>query len=365
MTKLGFSFSKLPLLNKKDERSIDYAALNSLVDLFIEKGGRYFDTAFTYLGGASEEAIRLSLCERYPRESFILSDKLPSWLLQNRGDCKKIFEKQLFRLGVDFFDVYMIHWLNEANYINAEFCGAFDFLEEIRAEGKAIKTGFSFQGTPELLEKILLKHGEIDFVELQINYLDWESPALLAKECYEIAKKHGKKIIVTEPFKGKSLVKLPAEAEKLFSEKGILPADGALRFAKNLPNVEKVLCQIETAEQLLENLEASAPLSEEETSLLFKAAEIIRLEKAVPCAGCSGCENLCPIRIPIPKYFEIYNEYSRNPEESWKIEPSYSSLTQKFSRPSDCMRCHLCESACPQNISIIETLQRVARTFGF
>ena len=173
MSELGFGFLRLPLLDKKDEHSVDHAVLNLMTDLFIEKGGRYFDTAFTYLGGASEEAVRISLAERYPRDSFILADKLPSWLIRNSEDCRKIFEKQLSRCGVDFFDVYMLHWLNEVNYINAENCGGFKFLEELKSEGKILKSGFSFHDSPELLDKILSKHPEIDYVQLQILLISY------------------------------------------------------------------------------------------------------------------------------------------------------------------------------------------------
>ena len=349
MTKLGFEFLKLPLLDKKDEHSVDHAVLNSLVDLFIEKGGKYFDTAFTYHGGASEEAIRLSLVERYPRSSFILSDKLPSWLIRNSEDCQKIFEKQLSRCGVDFFDIYMLQWLNEANYLNAEFCGAFDFLKKLKSEGKIIKSGFSFHDSPKLLDKILEKHPEIDCVQLQINYLDWESPALRAKECYKVAEKHGKEVIAMEPLKG-----------GLLEKHGISPSL-SLRFAENFPLVKYVLVN----SVLPEYFENDGSLSENEISVLEKTASAIRSEKSVPCIGCSDCTELCPVKIPVHKYFEIYNEYCLNPEESWKIEPAYSSLTRSFSRPSDCLRCRICEQNCPQKINIVQTLQKVSRTFGY
>lgn len=365
MSELGFGFLRLPLLDKKDEHSVDYAVLNLMTDLFIEKGGRYFDTAFTYLGGASEEAVRISLAERYPRDSFILADKLPSWLIRNSEDCRKIFEKQLSRCGVDFFDVYMLHWLNEVNYINAENCGGFEFLEELKSEGKILKSGFSFHDSPELLDKILSKHPEIDYVQLQINYLDWESPAFRAKECYEIARKHGKEIIVMEPIKGGTLANLPPEVKEIFSENKISAASAALRFAKDLPSVKYVLSGMNSPEQISENMEEFPPLSEKELSALKTAAEIIRSKTAVPCTGCSYCSGVCPVQIPIPRYFEIYNEYCRNPEESWKIEHAYSGLTRNFSRPSECLRCRLCEANCPQKISIVETLQKVSRTFGF
>ncbi len=349
MIKLGFDFSKLPLSDKKDEHSVNYAVLNSLVDLFIEKGGRFFDTAFTYLGGASEEAVRLSLTERYPRNSYILADKLPSWMLRNPEDCERIFKKQLSLCGVDFFDIYMIQWLNEANYINSEFCKAFEFLEKLKSEGKILKSGFTFHDTPELLDKILTKHPEIDFVQLQINYLDWESPAFRIKECYEIAKNHGKEIIASEPLKCGFLDK---------------ESCSAIRFAENFSSVKYVSAEIKSPGQISENIEESS-LSEKELSVLAKTAETIRSEKAVQCIGCFCCSENCPIQIPVHRYFEIYNEYCLSPGESWKIEPAYSFLTKNFSRPSDCMRCRICEQNCPEKINIIETLQKVSRTFGY
>ena len=366
MTKLGFGFLRLPLKDKKDEHSVDYAVLNFMVDSFIEKGGKYFDTAYTYLGGASEEAIRLSLVERYPRESFILADKLPSWMIRKSDDCNTIFEKQLSLCGVDHFDVYLLHWLNETNYINAEICGEFDFLKELKSKGKALKTGFSFHDSPELLEKILSKHPEIDLVQLQINYLDWESPALRARECYEIAEKYGKEIIVMEPVKGGTLAKLPAEAAAVISENcSSSPASMAVRFAENLSSVTTVLSGMNSLEQLEDNLKERPALSAKELSALEKAAEIIRSKPAVPCTGCSYCTENCPLQIPIPRYFEVYNEYCLKPEDDWKIEHAYSYLTRNFSRPSDCLRCRICEQNCPQKIGIVEALQKVSRTFGY
>ncbi|MBQ6878377.1 MAG: aldo/keto reductase [Oscillospiraceae bacterium] len=367
MKKLGFGFLRLPLLNKKDKHSVDYAVLNFMVDKFIENGGRYFDTAFTYLGGASEEAIRISLIERHPRNEFILADKLPSWMIRSKEDCSRIFEKQLSRCGVDFFDVYLLHWLNETNYITAETFDEFGFISELKEKGLAGKIGFSFHDSPELLDKILTAHPETDIVQLQINYLDWNSSVLRARECYEIAMKHGKEIVVMEPVKGGNLANLPKKAASLLSEAEMndSPASYAIRFAENLSGVSFVLSGMNSSEQLFENLDVPEKLSETEISVLYKAAETIRSETAVPCTGCSYCTGNCPLQIPIPKYFEVYNEYCRNPEDDWKIEHAYSSLTRNYSRPSDCLRCRICEQNCPQKINIVETLQKVSRTFGY
>lgn len=353
MEKLGFCLNRLPLLDKKDEHSIDYAVLNFMVDSFVEKGGRFFDTSCTYSGGTAEEAIGISLSGRYPRDSFILSSSLPGWIIRSREDCRKIFEKQLFRCKTGYFDIYMLQWMNEANYITAETFGGFEFLEELKAEGKVLKTGFSFYGSPELLDKILSEHPEIDYVRLQINCLDWESCAFRSGECYEIAVKHGKKIIAEEPLKCGILLRIPEETGKVVSF--------AIGFAKNLPEAEFVL----TEPKIIELLPESDGLSEEEIFALRKGVEKIRSEKAVPCIGCSACTGICPLKIPVPEYFEIYNEYSISPEESWKTDHVYSELTRNFSRPSDCLRCRICERECPQGINIVEMLQRVSRTFGY
>lgn len=353
MKKIGFCLNRIPFSDKKDEHSIDYAVLNFMVDSFLEKGGKFFDTACTYFGGAAEDAIGKSLSGRYPRDSFILSDSLPSWIIRSREDCRKIFEKQLSRCKTDYFDIYMLQWMNEVNYITAETFGEFEFLKEIKEKGEALKTGFSFYGSPELLDKILSEHPEIDYVRLQINCLDWKSSAFRAMECYEVAEKHGKKIIADEPLKCGVLLRIPERTEKVVSF--------AVGFAENLPETEFVLAEPKIIEQLSER----EKLSEEEISDLQNAAEKIRSEKAVPCVGCSACEKICPLGIPVPEYFGIYNEYSINPEESWKIDHVYSELTRNFSRPSDCLRCRICERECPQGINIVEMLQRVSRTFGF
>lgn len=364
MTKLGFGFMRLPLVDKKSEHGVDFSVLNQMVDAFIEGGGTYFDTAYTYLGGDSERAVGVSLSKRYPRNAFVLADKLPSWMIREHEDCQRIFDEQLSRCNVEYFDVYLLHWLNEVNYISAKAFGGFDFLKKLKEEGKALKIGFSFHDSPKLLDKILSEHPEMDIVQLQINYLDWESPAILAKECYEVAKKHGKEIVVMEPLKGGTLLKLPQEAKKCLEENSLNEVSAALGFAKNLPMVKTVLSGMNSIEQISENIKEQPEFSEKELSALEKVAEIIRSETAVPCTGCSYCESTCPVKIPITKYFEIYNEYCRNPEEDWKIEHAYNALTANFSRPSDCLRCRACELNCPQKINISQMLINVSRAFG-
>ena len=356
MAETGFVFLDLPVTDKNSEHSVDYAVLNFMVDSFLEKGGRYFDTSHT------EEAIKESLVKRHKRDSFILADKLPSWIIRKKEDCQSIFEKQLSRCGPDFFDIYFLQWINEENYISAEMTGEFDFIEEMKSSGKVKETGFSFFGTPELLDKILSKHPEIDYVQLQINYLDFESHAFRSKECCEVAKKHGKKIIAAEFSKSGNLLKIPQKLFGISFEEAFHLAFG---FIKNLPEVEFVLLEFKSADEIERAFKETSPLSAEEVLLAEKVTEAIRLEKSISCNGCGLCKKSCPLQIPIPEYFEIYNEQNRFPEESWKINHVYSNLTRSYSRPSDCLRCRLCESICPEKINIVEALKIVSRTFGY
>lgn len=347
MEKTGFSFSCLPLKDKKPEHGIDYAVLNSMVEKFIEKGGSFFETSYTYCGGFSEEAVCLLLTNRYKREEFILQDKLPCWMINRYEDCEKIFEKQLSRCKTGYFDIYLLDWMNEANYLTAENIGEFEFLESLKKEGKAKKTGFSFYGSPELLEKILYAHPEIDAVQLEINFLNWESPVYRMRECHEIAVKYKKEIIAFEPADEKS------------------NSSASFRFVKSLPEVKNVLFGFKNPKQIDFVLSEKEPVSEEEILMLKKASDDIRAKKAVDCIGCGECRKVCPLDIPVPEYFEVFNEYQRKPEDDWKMEHAYSGLTGNFSRPSDCLRCRICEQNCPRKINIADTLRLVSRTFGY
>ncbi len=357
MNKTGFGFLRLPRL---DDGSIDYDSLNPLVDRFLALGGQYFDTAYTYLSGLSEEAIRKALVERHPRHSFLLADKLPGYKVKTPSECQVYFDEQLRRCGVDCFDVYLLHWLNEENYRIAEEMEEFSFLQRLKAEGKAKKIGFSYHDGPELLDRILQKHPELDCVQLQINYLDWESVSIQARKCYEVAVAHGKAVIVMEPVKGGSLAKLPADAQKLMKAS---PASCAIRFATGLPQVQIVLSGMNEMAQIEENMQDFAPLSQEEHFLLARAAKAIRANTAVACTACSYCVMGCPQRIPIPRYFALYNDYARNPGEDWKMQHAYDALAKRLGKASDCVECRACEKSCPQGLPITEHLKSVAKAF--
>ena len=365
MNKTGFGFLRLPRLDQNDEKSIDYALLNEMVDTFLAKGGTYFDTAYTYLGGVSEEALRKSLVERHPRDCFQIADKLPGYKVKSHEECWEYFDVQLKRCGVDYFDVYMLHWLNNKNYALAEQYDEFRFLRELKESGKAKKIGFSYHDGPELLDLILTNHPEVDIVQIQVNYLDWNSESLRAKELYEIGVKHGKTMVIMEPVKGGNLAKLPEHAEKLLS--ALRPNDSiaswAIRFASSLEHVAIVLSGMNTMEQLCDNMRDLEPVTSDECHVLEQAAEIIRANTAIPCTGCNYCAPNCPMNLPIPRYFAMYNDHKRYPDEMWKMKPVYKEITSKWNPASACIGCKACERNCPQKLEITNYLKHVKEAF--
>ncbi len=357
MNKMGFGFLRLPM----QAGEVDSPLLEAMVDSFLAAGGKYFDTAYTYLDGASEQAIRKALVARHPRHSYTLADKLPGWLVTDSSQCRKYFDEQCRRCGVDWFDVYLLHWLNPENYKIAQKYGEFDFLQGLKAEGKAKEIGFSYHGDAALLDKILREHPEVDIVQLQINYLDWDDPGIQAKLCYETAVRHGKKIVVMEPVKGGTLANPPAAAAKLLE--GRSPAAWALDFAQSLPGVSVVLSGMNSLAQVQENMQPPAPITPEARKRLREAAQVFYDNIAIPCTGCCYCHSHCPMEIPISRFFELYNACARNPGDKWKMEPAYQALARDWAPASDCVQCHACEGGCPQHIPIAKWIGRVAEEF--
>ncbi len=366
MNKTGFGFLRLPRMDANDEKSVNYELLNAMVDRFLELGGTYFDTAYTYLGGISEEAIRKCVVDRYPRERFVLADKLPGYQLNSYEECRVYFDESMRRCGVTYFDVYLLHWLNDKNYAIAEAYDQFRFLWECKASGMAKKIGFSYHDGPELLDKILTEHPEVDYVQLQINYLDWNSVSLQAGKCYEVAVKHGKQVIVMEPVKGGSLAKLPEDAAAVLKE--MQPqnsiASWAIRFAGSLEQVKIVLSGMNTMEQIEDNMRSYSVLIQQEQNALQQAAESIRSATAIPCTGCAYCTGHCPVGMPIPQYFALYNDYARTPGEDWKMRHAYDALANQKADASECIGCGNCEANCPQKIKIMDFLKKVAASFN-
>lgn len=359
--KLGFGFLRLP---KKDE-ALDWAAICDMVDAFMSGGGTFFDTCYTYLNGMSEQAINKCVVQRKSRNSFQLCDKLPGYQFQSYEDCQKYFDIELARCGVAWFDVLMLHWMNEKNYAIAEKYDQFRFLREKKAEGLAKRIGFSFHGSAALLDQILTAHPEVDVVLIQLNYLDWESEGIQSRKCYETCLYHGKKVMVMEPVKGGTLASLPEEAEQMLKKchPDWSPADWALRFAQSLPGVEICLSGMNTIGQVEANMRPFELLNDEELALLRQVTEVILRQTAIGCTGCNYCVSHCPKRIPIPQYIKLYNEVTRYPNDGWKIKPSYHQITVSAGKASECIGCHSCEKYCPQNLQIAEHMKTIAEKF--
>jgi len=365
--KLGFGGMRLPRLVEDDPKSIDQAQVNAMVDYFIEHGFTYFDTAYPYHQGLSEGAFLKAIVDRYPRESFLLADKMPTFSVFKSEDYERIFNEQLERCGVEYFDYYLLHNLGKTNYANSVKFGGFEFIKKLKEEGKAKHIGFSFHDNAELLDEILTKHPEIEFVQLQLNYIDWESESIQSRKCYEVARRHDKKITVMEPIKGGGLANPPEKAQELF--KGYHPemsyASWAIRYVASLEGVMIVLSGMNTIDQLKDNtsyMEDFKPINDEEKSIITKVVDIINESIAVPCTNCQYCVDECPKKINIPSYFSIYNSYHLYGDRNFPAM-HYDRQSNGRGKASECIECKLCEGHCPQHIKITEKLKLVAQAF--
>ncbi len=372
MKKLGFGLMRMPQTDNTDPAAVDVEQVKKMVDLFMENGFTYFDTAWMYNGFASENVAKEALVERYPRDSFTLATKLHAGFFDSLEDRDKVFNAQLEKTGAGYFDYYLLHGIEEAMYPKYEKFDCFNWLIDKKKKGLVKHIGFSFHDTPELLDKIFTAHPEMEFVQLQINYLDWESPWIHSRGCYETAVKHNKPVIVMEPVKGGTLASMPQEAEELlknYAPDMSLPS-WAIRFTAGLPGVMVVLSGMSSLEQMKDNISYMKDfkaLSEAETELCFKAAEIINSQIAIPCTGCSYCTEGCPQHIAIPQYFSLYNEDMRErlEEKGWTANfTNYDILNDKFGKASQCIACAQCEAVCPQHLPIIENLKKVAEHYG-
>ena len=361
MKKLGFGTMRLPLLDANDKKSIDQEAFNQMVDVFMEAGFCYFDTAYMYHDEMSESALRKALVERYPRESFLLADKMPTVIVKGPEDYERFFTTQLERTGVEYFDYYLMHNMGKDRYAKTKEFGGFEFAIQKKQEGKIRKLGFSFHDDAETLENILKEHPEMDFVQLQINYLDWDNEVIQSRKCYEVATCYGKPVVVMEPVKGGMLAKLPDSANALLEEQNeqASPVSYALRFAASLDNVMMVLSGMSTVQQVVENIQVlkeDVQLSEQDLELLKKVTAEVNRNIAVPCTGCGYCMEVCPKNIAIPGLFGLYNNHEVTGNFSRMY---YNRVVYDKGKASDCVNCRLCVKNCPQHIEIPEVLKKV------
>ena len=368
--KLGFGLMRLPRLDPNDEGSIDLEQTKQMVDTFLQRGFTYFDTAWMYCAFKSENAVKEALTSRHPRESYTLATKLHAAYLHSLDDRDAIFNTQREKTGVEYFDYYLLHDVGAEHYEIYKKYDCFAWIAEKKRQGLIKHMGFSFHDTAEVLDKILTEHPEMEFVQLQINYLDWDSEGVQSRKCYEVATKHGKPVIVMEPVKGGTLAKLPAAAEALLrqADPGASIPSWAVRFAASLPNVKMVLSGMSSTEQLLDNtgyMQDFAPLTQQEQAVIAQVVDSINASIAIPCTGCAYCTEGCPMHIAIPKYFSLYNaEMQELKEKDFTSQGTYYyNLTLKFGKASDCIACGQCESVCPQHLPIIENLKRVAKQF--
>lgn len=366
---LGFGCMRLPLLQADQQDAFDYQKIEQLFDAFLEKGFTYFDTAYTYHGYHAEEAVRKTLVERHPRESFELVTKMPLRDFKDEEDLEHIFNEQLEHCGVEYFDYYLLHNMGTNVYEKCKKYNAFDFVAEKKKEGKIRQVGMSFHDMLELLDEILGQYGDkIDFVQLQVNYMDWEQPNVLSRRCLEVARKYGKPVTVMEPCKGGTLVNLPKEAEDLLRQARpeASNASWALRFAASQDGVTRVLSGMNSMEQVEDNTRTFLnfePITREDQKVIEQVKKIIEKNTPIPCTGCAYCTHGCPKNIAIPQYFALYNSISRTTGSFSSQAVYYHNLSLKHGKASECIGCGQCEKACPQHLPIRRYLKDTAEKF--
>ena len=355
--KLGFGLMRLP----KKGLTTDVEQVKKMVDLFMEAGFTYFDTAYVYPG--SETAIRKALVERYPRESFTLASKINAFLFApTEKACKKQFYTSLKRTGAGYFDYFLLHALMENNYTRYDKFHIWDFVKEQKEKGLIKHFGFSFHAGPELLDKLLSEHPEVDFIQLQINYADWENPAVTSRANYEVARRHGVSITVMEPVKGGRLADPPEGVKKLFREyhPDMSYASWAIRFVASLDGIITVLSGMSNIEQMQDNLSYMKdfqPLNEEEEKIIQEAQRILGKSSTIPCKACHYCTEGCPMHIRIPEIFAAVNRQLGNGQME-EARKEYELVTSEGHRASDCITCRQCEGACPQHLPISDLLKQ-------
>jgi len=353
---LGFGCMRLPMIDKE----VDKDEFNRMIDAFISAGFNYFDTAHGYIDGKSQTAIRDCLSARYNREDFVLADKISYWTFENEEDVLPLFEKQLSLCGVEYFDFYLFHALNRESYEKHKRCNTFEIIKELKEEGKIKHIGMSFHDTSEVLDKILTEQPYMEAVQLQLNYLDYDDPSVQSKACYDVAVKHGKKVIVMEPVKGGNLANLPKEAAEAIKKLGAgSQASHALRYAASFPEVFMVLSGMGNVEMVSDNIKTFkefVPVKEKELKVYSEVREIIRKVKQLPCTKCNYCAEVCPADIPVSTLFSVYNRFIGAEISRSEAKEELAEYREKITQ---CIKCGKCESNCPQNIEIRDALEKI------
>ena len=357
--KLGFGLMRLP---KNADGSIDIEQTIRMTDAFLEAGGTYFDTAYVYDGGGSEEAVRKALTERVPRDRYTIATKLHAAAAgcHDEESAKRQFDKSLERTGAGYFDFYLLHAIQRSTYRKYDEYRIWDYVKELKEAGRIRHWGFSFHADPDLLETLLDAHPDTEFVQLQLNYADWENPGVASRRNWEICKERGIPVTVMEPVKGGILAE-PIDAVKAVfdrTDSGLSYAGWALRFAASVGNIVTVLSGMSSYAQMEDNLRTMKdfrPMTEEELAVIREAQEALNGDKSIPCTACHYCTEGCPMNIPIPEIFNVANRKKGSPR--FRTVREYNIVTQDKGKASDCVECGQCEEACPQHLPITELLK--------